>query len=163
MCRLVDIKNEFLQAEDLSTNGLCRKDELYFKNSCYYWSKDDDQLLLQERAREDCQSRNAELASISTIHENSFIAKETSAVQGSPYWIGLVYNYTSEHGAFEWLDGSLVNFSKWAMYEPAFQAERTYSCVLFGSNGLEFVWSTSNCTAKAGYVCKSNLKGLGFF
>ena len=80
--RSVDIKNEFLQAEDLSTNGLCRKDELYFKNSCYYWSKDDDLLLSQERAREDCQSRNAELSSISTLYENSFIAKETSAVQG---------------------------------------------------------------------------------
>ncbi|XP_065844501.1 uncharacterized protein [Oscarella lobularis] len=151
---LVDINTELREAKDSSANGLCREEELYFKNACYYWSKDDE-LVSQERADENCQNRDAALASISTVHENAFIAKETSVIEGSLYWIGLAYKNTdSVHGAFEWLYGPLVTFTKWAMYEPVFEAESNHSCVLFGSDGRDFVWSVSNCTTKAGYVCK---------
>ena len=154
---LVDINTELREAKDSSANGLCREEELYFKNACYYWSKDDE-LVSQERAHENCQNRDSALASISTVHENAFIAKETSVIEGSLYWIGLAYKNTdSVHGAFEWLNGPLVTFTKWAMYEPVFEAESNHSCVLFGSDGRDFVWSVSNCTTKAGYVCKSNL------
>ena len=141
-----------------SAHGQCKKDELFFRNACYYWSKNDDEPVSQERAHnEKCRSRNATLASISTIHENAFIAAETSAVAGSNYWTGLVYNITSVQGAFSWLDATSVNFTKWGMYEPAYQKEGSQSCVLFRSDGREFVWSVSNCSSKASYVCKSNL------
>ena len=154
---LVNISREIREATDLSATGLCGEHELNFKNACYYWSKEDIELVSQERAHQICENRNSSLASIDSLHENAFIAKETSPVKGSLYWIGLVYNRTSVKKSFEWLSGALVNFTKWAMYEPAVQNRNSRSCVLFGSNGQEFVWSVSNCSKKAGYICKSTL------
>ena len=153
---LVDIDKELREATDSSVTGLCRENELYFKNACYYWSKEDVGLVSQERAHQECQNRNASLSSIKTIHENAFIAKETSANEGSLYWIGLVYDHTSVKKSFQWLSGAVVKFTRWAKYEPALQNENSRSCVVFGSDGREFVWSVSNCSKKAGYVCKSN-------
>ncbi|XP_065844363.1 uncharacterized protein [Oscarella lobularis] len=152
---LRDMENGIRQETAPSMHGRCRKDELYFKSACYYWSKDEDEPVSQEVAQnEKCRSRNAALVSISTVYENAFVAKETSPVPESLYWTGLVYNDTSAQEAFTWLDTSPVIFTKWGKYEPAYPKREKKGCVLFGSDGREFVWSVSNCSAKAQYVCK---------
>ena len=155
---LGDIENRFRQKSAPSQDDRCRKDELYFKSACYYMSKDGNEPVSQDVAQnEKCCSRDAALVSISTVRENAFVAKETSPVQGSLYWTGLVYNDSSAQKAFTWLDTSPVIFTKWGKYEPAYPKGINQRCVLFGSDGHEFVWSVSNCSARAQYVCKSNL------
>ena len=130
----------------------CRKDELYFKDTCYYLSNGDDKPESQALADQKCNSRGAQLASINSIHENAFIAKETSAMTGPIYWIGLSYDSTSS--TFTWLYGAPVTFTRWAKYEPTYQ---NGECVTFGFDGRDFTWSVSNCSTKAGYICKSEL------
>ncbi|XP_065844670.1 uncharacterized protein [Oscarella lobularis] len=152
---LRDIENRFRQKSAPSQDDRCRKDELYFKSACYYMSKDGNEPVSQDVAQnEKCSSRDAALVSISTVRENAFVAKETSPVQGSLYWTGLVYNDSSAQKAFTWLDTSPVIFTKWGKYEPAYPKGINQRCVLFGSDGHEFVWSVSNCSARAQYVCK---------
>ena len=154
---LGDVANELRQETALAANNRCRSDEVYFQEACYYLSKDDDELVSQAQAQyEKCKSRNATLASIRTIHENAFIASETSPSKESLYWTGLVYNETFMKGAFRWLDDTSVIFTKWGMYEPK-HVQDSSICVLFGSDGREFVWSVSNCSSKARYVCKSTV------
>ena len=128
----------------------CQKDELYFKDACYYLSKNDDKPRSQILAVQKCKSRGAELVSISSIHENAFVAKETSSLAGPIYWIGLVYNDATS--AFAWLYGLPVTFTRWAKYEPKYQ---NGACVAFAFDGLDFTWSVSNCATEAGYICKS--------
>ena len=128
----------------------CRKDELYFKDACYYLSSDHDKPRSQAIAVQKCKDREAQLVSISSIHENAFVAKETLWMT-VPIWIGLLYNNTSS--AFAW-HGSPVTFTRWAKYEPKYL---NGACVAFGFDGRDFTWSVSNCATKAGYVCKSEL------
>ena len=150
---LVDFDNEVRETDTPSFNGRCAKDEIYFKDACYYLSKDEDKAVSQKRAhRKICQNRNASLASLSSIGEYFFIAKESSTSNGSAYWIGLVYNYTTR--SFTWLNGIPATFTKWAKYEPAHEKGR---CVTFGFDGVDFGWSVAKCSTKAGYVCKSKL------
>ena len=134
----------------------CRTDELYFGSACYYFSKVEpvSQMVAQN---EKCKSRGAALVSIRNVFENAFVEKETSAIQGSLYWTGLFYNDTSAQEAFTRLDASPISFTKWGKYEPAYPKGENQGCVLLGSDGREFVWSVSNCSFKAQYVCKSNL------
>ena len=56
-----------------------------------------------------------------------------------------------------WLDASPISFTKWGKYEPKCPKGENQGCVLLGSDGREFVWSVSDCSAKAQYICKSNL------
>ena len=155
---LGDMDNGIRLESDPLQDDRCRTDELYFESACYYFSKDEP--VSQEVAQnEKCSSRNATLVSIRNAFENAFVAKETSPVQGSLYWTGLFYNDTSAQEAFIWLDASPISFTKWGKYEPAYPKGENQGCVLLGSDGREFVWSVSNCSAKAQYVCKSNLTG----
>ena len=155
---LEDMEKRLLLESDPSQDDRCRKDELYYESACYYISKDKDEPVSQEVARnEKCSSRNATLASMNTIYENAFVAKETSPVKESFYWTGLFYNDTSAQEAFMWLDASPISFTKWGKNEPASPKRENQGCVLLGSDGHEFVWTVSNCSAKAQYVCKSNL------
>ncbi|XP_065844331.1 uncharacterized protein [Oscarella lobularis] len=153
---LRDMDNGIRLESDPLQDDRCRTDELYFESACYYFSKDEP--VSQEVAQnEKCKSRGA-LVSIRNAFENAFVAKETSPVQGSLYWTGLFYNDTSVQEAFTWLDTSPISFTKWGKYEPAYPKRENQGCVLLGSDGREFVWSVSNCSAKAQYVCKRFLK-----
>ena len=148
---LVDFDNEIRQASPPSSSDWCRKNEVYFKKACYHFSKDVDESVSQEFAhRNACQQLyDADLASLSSISEYFFIAKEFSPSK-SAYWIGLIRNDTSD--SFTWLLGSYPTFTKWAKYEPT---HGKGDCVTFGFDGLDFGWSVANCSAKAGYICKS--------
>ena len=129
----------------------CRKDEEQFRKACYYVSKEGKFVASQGQAhRINCRDRGAELASLSSISEHFFIAKESSGLKGSTYWIGLVFNRTSRQ--FTWLHGLPATFTKWAKYEPAYT---NGECVTFGFDGLDFGWSVANCSTTAGYICKS--------
>ncbi|XP_065842335.1 secretory phospholipase A2 receptor-like, partial [Oscarella lobularis] len=57
----------------------CRKDEEQFRKACYYVSKEGKFVASQGQAhRINCRDRGAELASLSSISEHFFIAKESS-------------------------------------------------------------------------------------
>ena len=71
--------------EKLPFHSQCQKDEIHFSDACYYLSKDDDKAESMEIAGKKCESRGAHLASISSIHENVFIGKETSGMTGPIY------------------------------------------------------------------------------
>ena len=152
-CCLVDFSNGVRQHKAPS-QPQCSKSELYFNDACYYFSEDEDTPESLTLADEKCRSRGAQLASISSIHENAFIAKETSVMTRPMYWIGLVYNSTSS--AFKWRHGQAVTFTRWAKYEPTYEKGE---CVAFGFDGRDFTWSVLNCTTKARYVCKSKFVG----
>ena len=133
------------------SDNRCSKDEIYFKEACYYLSKEDDKAVSQDYAHYNkCQERDAHLASFSDISEHFLIARESSPLSGSAYWIGLIYNDTSR--TFTWLHGLPATFTMWAKYEPAHE---NGMCVTFGFDGVNFGWATAECSTKAGYVCKS--------
>ncbi|XP_065844714.1 C-type mannose receptor 2-like [Oscarella lobularis] len=150
---LRDLNNGIRLESDPLQDDRRRADELYFESACYYFSKEEP--VSQEVAQnEKCKSRGAALVSIRNVFENAFVARETSAIQGSLYWTGLFFNDTFAQKAFMWLDASPISFTKWGKYEPECPKGENQGCVLLGSDGREFVWSVSDCSAKAQYICK---------
>ena len=133
------------------SDNRCSKDEIYFKEACYYLSKEGDKAVSYDCAHYNkCQERDAHLASFSDISEHFLIARESSPFSGSAYWIGLIYNDTSR--TFTWLHGLPATFTMWAKYEPAHE---NGMCVTFEFDGVRFGWAVAKCSTKAGYVCKS--------
>ncbi|XP_065842852.1 uncharacterized protein [Oscarella lobularis] len=151
---LVDFDNDLRETDEPDSNNRCLKDEIYFKEACYYLSKEEDEAVSHDFAHYNkCQERDSHLASFSSISEHFLVARESSPFSGSAYWIGLIYNDTSR--AFTWLHGLPATFTMWAKYEPAHE---NGMCVTFGFDGVNFGWATAKCSTKAGYVCKRSLE-----
>ncbi|CAH1796584.1 unnamed protein product [Owenia fusiformis] len=80
-----------------------------YETSCFYFG---DDRMRWSQARSQCQNMNADLATINTEDEQSFISKIV------PWrgWIGL--RDTIEQGKYYWVDGSPLNYTNWMRGEP---------------------------------------------
>ncbi|CAJ0952947.1 unnamed protein product, partial [Mesorhabditis belari] len=77
------------------------------------WYKFIDQRMTFDEAEAYCGGRKSHLVSIHSQEENDFVWKLPKNVGSeSLFWIGLKRNWNKEN-AFEWTDGSSVDFTNW--------------------------------------------------
>ncbi|XP_046570815.1 uncharacterized protein LOC124279057 [Haliotis rubra] len=97
-------------------------------------------------ALSDCRRQGADLLSIHSDEENTYIS--TSVTQGTA-WIGL--NDLSREGVYSWTDGSPLNFARWGPDEPD-NMSPAEDCVQvnFGSPGF---WNDLGCSSTLQFIC----------
>nr|XP_029711963.1 uncharacterized protein LOC109407380 isoform X3 [Aedes albopictus] len=120
-------------------------------------------------AQQICRLNGAQLASISTTDEQRFITFNIrNSLDYTPralYWVG---GELTEAGELEWTDGTKLLFEGWLPGQkpeptqpPQASTSSSSSCLGLQwkisptpmiSSGLH--WSTQQCTARGGYVCK---------
>ncbi|CAJ0922831.1 unnamed protein product, partial [Mesorhabditis belari] len=76
------------------------------------WYKVIDQYMTFDEAVAYCASRRIDLVSIHSQEENDFVQELGSATWSDGFWIGLKRN-PDKGNAFEWTDGSSVDFTNW--------------------------------------------------
>jgi hypothetical protein len=124
-------------------NKLSLRDWVEFEGKHYLY---DATLRTFADARQFCQSRGGDLASIHSLAENNFV---TSIGHGQTLFIG-GQDLVGDNAAYTWSDGSAWDYSKWYPNEPNGNAEQ---CVnLYAQHDGQ--WNDLGCTATLASVCK---------
>ncbi|XP_072021135.1 perlucin-like protein [Amphiura filiformis] len=93
--------------------GSCPPEWLPHEENCYFISTD---RLTFHAAQTSCQSMGAELTSVHSAAENTFLLHEMQASGIQGMWIGL--HDTSSEGNFQWTDGTPFDYFDWKENEP---------------------------------------------
>ena len=124
----------------------CSADWTQYKSFCY---KASSLRLSWEDARQACLDIHADLASIASSAENSFI--NTTLIPGKGgHWIGL--NDKEQEGVLQWSDGTPYNFSSFGADDT--NIGNVSNCVLFNSGE----WSDKECFRGRRYICEKRGK-----
>ncbi|CAJ0952902.1 unnamed protein product, partial [Mesorhabditis belari] len=111
------------------------------------WYKVIDQGMTFDEAVAYCASRKSHLVSIHSQEENDFVWKLAKNVHSNwEFWIGLKRN-PNKGNAFEWTDGSSVDFTNWMVGEP----DSNTHAELGSGHGQWMVWSP---THQRYFICK---------
>ena len=113
-----------------------------YGTSCYKYFTSTEQW---NSARSQCLSMNADLVTINTLEENSFVLNLTRV---SYFWIGL--NDISEEGTFVWASGSKSAYRKWKSLEPN-DNNKNEDCV---EATRQSDWNDVPCNFLMSYVCE---------
>ncbi|XP_077347036.1 macrophage mannose receptor 1 [Lithobates pipiens] len=100
------------------------------------------------QARRSCQQLEAELLSITELHEQTYISGLTSAIT-APLWLGL--NSLDFNAGWKWDDGNPFRFLNWLPGNPS--TEPGKNCVALNP-GKNAKWENKECSQKLGYICK---------
>ncbi|NXE05182.1 MRC1 protein, partial [Lophotis ruficrista] len=102
------------------------------------------------QARKSCQQQNAELLSITDIHEQTYLkGKELTEGTDSALWIGL--NRLDLRSGWEWIGGSPFQYLNWAPGSPSPESGKL--CVVLNPE-TKAKWQNWECDQKLGYICK---------
>nr|XP_047917806.1 macrophage mannose receptor 1-like isoform X1 [Anser cygnoides] len=104
--------------------------------------------LTWHQARKSCQQQNAELLSITDVHEQTYL-KELTESTDSMLWIGL--NRLDLKSGWEWIGGSPFRYLNWAPGSPS--PEYGKLCVVLNPE-TKAKWQNWECDQKLGYICK---------
>uniref|UniRef100_A0A8C5T5E2 Mannose receptor C-type 1 n=1 Tax=Malurus cyaneus samueli TaxID=2593467 RepID=A0A8C5T5E2_9PASS len=107
-----------------------------------------DSALTWHQARRSCQQQNAELLSITDIHEQTYL-KDLIEGTDSALWIGL--NRLDLSGGWEWIGGSPFQYLNWAPGSPSPESEKL--CAVLNPEA-KAKWENWECDQKLGYICK---------
>ncbi|NXO00786.1 MRC1 protein, partial [Rhinopomastus cyanomelas] len=107
-----------------------------------------DSALTWHQARKSCQQQNAELLSITDIHEQAYL-KELTEDTDSALWIGL--NRLDLRSGWEWIGGSPFQYLNWAPGSPSPGSGKL--CVVLNPE-TKAKWENLECDQKLGYICK---------
>uniref|UniRef100_A0A8D2IU11 Mannose receptor, C type 1b n=1 Tax=Varanus komodoensis TaxID=61221 RepID=A0A8D2IU11_VARKO len=99
------------------------------------------------QARKSCQQQDAELLSITELHEQIFLAGLTGSINND-YWTGL--NNLDFDSGWQWIDNCPLRYLNWAPGSPSLESEKI--CGSMESNSGK--WENKNCEEKLGYICK---------
>ncbi|CAJ0924094.1 unnamed protein product, partial [Mesorhabditis belari] len=100
-----------------------------------------------DEAEEYCASQKDHLVSIHSQEENDFVQKLAKNVTSSlVFWIGMKRNPNKEN-AFEWTDGSSVDFTNWKVGEP----DSNTHAYLWSNTGT---WEAYSPTKQYRFICK---------
>lgn len=124
---------------------VCGDDWTYFNGFCY---KTNPSCLSWQEAQSKCLADNANLTSITSQEENTFVQHRHGGDKG---WIGL-QDMNSE-GNFTWIDGSVVNFTYWADNQPN-NSQGDQKCVHTLGLRHEYHWNDVTCGSCHPYTCK---------
>uniref|UniRef100_K7FSL5 Mannose receptor C-type 1 n=1 Tax=Pelodiscus sinensis TaxID=13735 RepID=K7FSL5_PELSI len=139
--------NDSIDKDFWTTNPLTGTHYQINSNSALTW----------HQARKSCQQQNAELLSITEIHEQTYLTGKTKVT--SELWIGL--NSLIPNGGWQWIGGSPLRYLNWApdfsLFVPLWgnqTASNPPACSPL-RNGR---WKNQQCDQKRGYICKKGLK-----
>ncbi|KFZ69403.1 Macrophage mannose receptor 1, partial [Podiceps cristatus] len=104
--------------------------------------------LTWHQARKSCQQQNAELLSITDIHEQMYL-KELTEGTDSALWIGL--NRLDLRSGWEWIGGSPFQYLNWAPGSPSPESGKL--CAVLNPE-TKAKWQNWGCDEKLGYICK---------
>ncbi|XP_072010311.1 macrophage mannose receptor 1 isoform X2 [Engystomops pustulosus] len=107
-----------------------------------------DSALTWYQARRSCQQQDAELLSITELHEQSFISGLTNVVSVI-LWVGL--NSLDFNAGWRWDDGGPFRYLNWVPGNPS--TEPGINCVALNP-GKSGKWESKECGQKLGYICK---------
>ncbi|XP_068091671.1 macrophage mannose receptor 1-like isoform X2 [Hyperolius riggenbachi] len=100
------------------------------------------------QARQSCKQQNAELLSITELHEQTYISGLTNALTAA-LWVGL--NSLDFNGGWRWDNGNAFRYLNWVPGNPS--TEPGKNCVALNS-GKNAKWESIECSQKLGYICK---------
>uniref|UniRef100_UPI003AB09028 macrophage mannose receptor 1-like n=1 Tax=Centroberyx gerrardi TaxID=166262 RepID=UPI003AB09028 len=103
--------------------------------------------MAMEDARHFCQQRHGDLVVINSEAENVFLWKQISRHYSS-YYIGLTVDLD---GTFWWMNGSPVEFQRWAENQPDFQNNDENCVAMTYYSGF---WRDYNCGWEHQSICK---------
>nr|XP_055073400.1 macrophage mannose receptor 1-like [Misgurnus anguillicaudatus] len=104
--------------------------------------------LIWHQARTSCQQQDADLLSISELHEQSYISGLTDLL-GSALWIGL--NSLDFESGWQWSNGNPFRYLNWAPGNPSL--EPGLNCAALNA-GKASKWESLACSKKLGYICR---------
>nr|XP_055073387.1 macrophage mannose receptor 1-like [Misgurnus anguillicaudatus] len=104
--------------------------------------------LTWHQARASCQQQDADLLSISELHEQSYISGLTDLL-GSALWIGL--NSLDFESGWQWSNGNPFRYLNWAPDNPFL--EPGLNCAALNA-GKASKWESLACSKKLGYICR---------
>uniref|UniRef100_A0A8C5R2H0 Macrophage mannose receptor 1 n=1 Tax=Leptobrachium leishanense TaxID=445787 RepID=A0A8C5R2H0_9ANUR len=126
---------------ELSPDGWIIKDDTQ-----YFVSKE---LMPMDKAREFCKKNFGDLVVISGETERKLLWKYiVKNGKNDAYFIGLKLGLDKE---FKWMDGSVMDFTAWASYEPNF-ANNDENCVVMYKNVGN--WNDINCGYPNTFICE---------
>ncbi|KFV80640.1 Macrophage mannose receptor 1, partial [Struthio camelus australis] len=111
-------------------------------------------LLTWHEARKSCQQQNAELLSVTDLHEEMYLLGLTSDLGvNAKLWIGLFGTLDS---GWQWTGGNPFRYLNWAPGNPSVESGKI--CGTFqGRNGK---WENQECNRKLGYICQKRNASL---
>ncbi|XP_047205018.1 macrophage mannose receptor 1 [Girardinichthys multiradiatus] len=128
-------------------HSFCPSHWVPYGGQCYYLERSKK---MWREALAACRKEGADLASVNTIEEQSFIISQSGYLQTDVLWIGL--NDQSHQMLFEWSDHSHVTFTNWQSGEPSHATNHQEDCVLI--RGKDGKWADHMCEKTYGYICK---------
>ncbi|XP_065587419.1 macrophage mannose receptor 1-like [Cyrtonyx montezumae] len=104
--------------------------------------------LTWHQARKSCQEQNAELLSITEIHEQAYVGELIKKFSFA-FWIGL--NTLNFNSGWQWAGGSPFRYLNWAPGSPFPAPGRLCGTVNPRQDGK---WENQACNQRFGYICK---------
>ncbi|KAG8515944.1 Macrophage mannose receptor 1 [Galemys pyrenaicus] len=113
--------------------------------------------LTWHQARKSCQQQNADLLSITEVHEQTYLTGLTNSLT-SRLWIGL--NSLSFNTGWQWSNDDPFRYLNWLPGSPSMEPGK--SCVSLNP-GKNAKWENLECVQKLGYICKKGNTTLNSF
>uniref|UniRef100_A0A663LWS6 C-type lectin domain-containing protein n=1 Tax=Athene cunicularia TaxID=194338 RepID=A0A663LWS6_ATHCN len=114
--------------------------------------------LTWHQARKSCQQQNAELLSVTEIHEQMYLRGELMSKTQSSLWIGL--NSLNLNSGWQWSGGIPFRYFNWAPGSP--DPEPGKLCAVINPR-RDAKWENQPCELKVGYICKKENSTLDPF
>ncbi|XP_057205100.1 macrophage mannose receptor 1-like isoform X7 [Triplophysa rosa] len=112
------------------------------------YQRNTQSVLTWHQARTSCRQQDADLLSISELHEQSYIAGLTDHM-GSVLWIGL--NSLDFESGWQWSNGNPFRYLNWAPGHPSL--EPGLNCAALNAAKAS-KWESLSCSKKLGYICR---------
>ncbi|KAF6339086.1 C-type lectin domain family 2 member B [Rhinolophus ferrumequinum] len=117
----------------LVTQYFCPDDWIRFQDSCYYFSKQEENW---NSSRYNCSTQHADLTMIDTMEEMNFLTQYKCT---SDHWIGLTM---TKNQTRQWVNGTI--FNKW------FDVKGNGKCAYLGDDGV----ATARCYTERKWICR---------
>ncbi|NWS56614.1 MRC1 protein, partial [Chunga burmeisteri] len=114
--------------------------------------------LTWHQARKSCQQQNAELLSVTEIHEQMYL-RDLIDSKRSSLWIGL--NSLNLNSGWQWSGGIPFRYFNWAPGRSP-EPEPEKLCVILNPR-RDAKWENQRCELKVGYICKKENSTLDPF
>ena len=101
-------------------------------------------------AKDNCAELNANLVSINSNNEKSFLQKLTASSKTRGFWAG--GKLAADGASFLWTDKSKFDFENWGEHQPSGDG----SCLTVQWNTL---WNDLSCKTSLAYICRKSLLG----
>ncbi|NXS81839.1 MRC1 protein, partial [Erpornis zantholeuca] len=113
-----------------------------------YYQINHQSALTWHQARKSCQQQNAELLSVTEIHEQIYL-RDLIDSKRSSLWIGL--NSLNLNSGWQWSGGFPFRYFNWAPGSPEPESEKL--CAVLNPR-RDAKWENQPCELKLGYICK---------